>query len=124
MVNGHDTCCSRAQNERWIGLDEQQLCLREIRRNYRPNSRLGLRWARIYKPDHMTTLFGLVGVAPCSVRNLCCWHFVKRALVRPALLSALRKASTLAFGRAHTRLLALSSFFVKQHHITLTAHQP
>ena len=26
--------------------------------------------------------------------------------------------------RAHTRLLALSSFFVKQHHLTLTAHQP
>ena len=40
---------------------------------------LGLRWARIYKPDHMTTLFGLVGVAPF------CAEFV---------LLAFRKAST------------------------------
>ena len=57
----------RAERTPRLGLDEQNLSLTPQTklpdrvltkklgsRNY-PNSRLGLRWARIYKPDHMTT---------------------------------------------------------------------
>ena len=94
MVNGRTTPVVAAERT-LLGLDDAKPCLREIRRNYNladgpaleslhfrillAEQPLGLRWARIYKPDHMTTLFGLVGVAPF------CAEFV---------LLAFRKAST------------------------------